>query len=538
MNKSNNNTLIFVILGLILVGLIFFNTDRGTGRVQKTISSPSPGWTCIEGWYCVDSNTKAYRTVSCQTKSITDCGTNEVCQNGGCIPQMNQTHTECISNACIQVQGPGINQCVTTNDCSVCGDNICSPGETQESCPADCEIVVPGCSESGNGKLLASDGAHQDEFGSAVDIEQGWAFIGAPEDDDGAGSVYVYKFDSTKSTWVQQQKLTASDPASQDFFGSSVSISGNAAVIGAKGNDDYGTFTGSAYVFRLNNNGLWVQEQKLLPSGVGLQDTFGRSVSISGNVIVAGAQGDDNEGSNAGAAYVFRYNGNLWIQEQKLTGGDLAAPSEAFGISVAVSGNVIIVGSYWDNDNGGSSGSAYIFKYNGETWIQEQKLLASDGSAYDYFGYSVDISGDKAVVGAYNDYSAGNGPVNGKGSAYVYEYDGVSSWEEAKITASDGDPYDWFGYSVSIFNNRIIVGAPQDEEADENAGSAYIFVQNGFNWVEENKVLASVGNGNNGVKHDYFGVAVAMSADRAVVGANGNPDTQGFNPGSAYVLDC
>ena len=105
MNKSNNNTLIFVILGLILVGLIFFNTDRGTGRVQRTISPnpPSPGWTCIEGWYCVDSNTKAYRTVSCQTKSITDCGTNEVCQNGGCIPQMNQTHTECISNAAFEI---------------------------------------------------------------------------------------------------------------------------------------------------------------------------------------------------------------------------------------------------------------------------------------------------------------------------------------------------------------------------------------------------------------------------------------------------
>jgi len=168
------------------------------------------------------------------------------------------------------------------------------------------------------------------------------------------------------------------------------------------------------YVFKRTGTS-WAQEAKLLASDGAAVDLFGRSVSISGDYAVVGAYFDDDNGSNSGSAYVFKRTGASWAQEAKLLPSDGAA-SDWFGITVSISGEYTVAGAYGDDDNGSSSGSAYLFKRTGTSWTEEAKLLLSDGAADDNFGYSVSISGDYAFVGLSGDDDNGDG----SGSAYVY----------------------------------------------------------------------------------------------------------------------
>ncbi|MCH7572802.1 MAG: hypothetical protein IH891_07805, partial [Planctomycetes bacterium] len=258
--------------------------------------------------------------------------------------------------------------------------------------------------------------------------------IGAWEDDDNginSGSAYIYR--RSGASWVEEAKLLASDGAAGDKFGVRVSISvhpGNEVVIiGAFADDDNGPGTGSAYIYRFNP-GLsgWDQEVKLLASDSAAGDLFGLAVSISaspGNeVVIVGAYSDDNNFTNAGSAYIYRKLGTTWVEEAKLLASD-GAEGDAFGVSASISGDpgneVAIVGAFWDDDNGSDSGSAYIFRKNGANWVQEQKLLAADGAVQDWFGLAVAISGlsgnEVAIVGA--PFDDDNGQFSG--SAYLYE---------------------------------------------------------------------------------------------------------------------
>jgi hypothetical protein len=200
------------------------------------------------------------------------------------------------------------------------------------------------------------------------------------------------------TAWLERQKLLASDGAAGDSFGSSVSISGDLAIVGAIDDCDKGYDSGSAYIFKRDGT-TWVQQQKLLASDGAVGDLFGRSVSISGDLAIVGADGDDDKGSHSGSAYIFRRDGTSWVQQQKLTASDGAA-GNWFGWSVSISGDYAIVGAIDDDDKGSASGSAYIFGWDGTAWSQQQKLLASDGAAGDFFGHSVSISGHKIIVGA------------------------------------------------------------------------------------------------------------------------------------------
>ena len=209
------------------------------------------------------------------------------------------------------------------------------------------------------------------------------------------------------------------------------------------------------------------ERQKLLASDGAANDQFGYSVSISGDYAIVGAYADDDKGSNSGSAYVFKRDGTNWSEQQKLTASDGAA-SDLFGRSVSISGDYAIVGADYDDDNGSYSGSAYIFKWDGSNWVQQQKLIASDGAANDYFGYSVSISGDYAIVGAYVDDGS-------KGSAYIFKRNGTSWSQQAKLLASDGATSDLFGCSVSISGDHAIVGAYQNDDEGTDSGSAYAF---------------------------------------------------------------
>ena len=213
-------------------------------------------------------------------------------------------------------------------------------------------------------------------------------------------------------------KILASDGAVSDLFGQSVAISGDYAIVGALGDDDNGSASGSAYVFRRTGANTWDSGTKILAADGAENDYFGYSVAISGYYAIVGARFDDDNGSQSGSAYVFRRTGtNTWDSGTKILASD-GAENDYFGISVAISGDYAIVGAYLDDDNGSGSGSAYVFRRTGtntNTWDSGTKVLASDGAADDWFGYSVAISGDYAIVGAYRDDDNGSE----SGSAYI-----------------------------------------------------------------------------------------------------------------------
>jgi hypothetical protein len=374
-------------------------------------------------------------------------------------------------------------------------------------------------------KLLASDGGAYDLFGSSVSVSGDVALVGPYRDDDNgtdSGSAYVFRFDGT--SWVEEAKILASDGATEDYFGRSVAVLGDVAVIGAYGDDDNGKSSGSAYVFRWDGT-TWVEEQKLLASDGEEGDYFSRAVAVSGDVAVVGASYDDDNGTQSGSAYVFRFDGTSWVEEAKLLASD-GEWLDQFGGSVSVSGDLAVVGASYDDDNGAYAGSAYVFRFDDTSWVEEQKLLASDGAQTDHFGPSVSVSGDVAVVGA------GFGDDNGthSGSAYVFRFDGTSWVEEAKLLASDGEWLDQFGGSVSVSGDLAVVGASYDDDNGTHSGSAYVYRWNGSTWVERAKLLPS-----DGLEDDRFGARVSVSGDVAVVGA-GFGDDNGTHSGSAYVF--
>jgi len=360
-------------------------------------------------------------------------------------------------------------------------------------------------------KLIPSDGATGDSFGSSVSIDGDVCVVGAPTNDsnsigEDSGSAYIFRFDG--SDWVQEAELTASDGSGWDLFGISVSIAGDLCVVGANGDDDHGDHTGSAYIFRYDEFN-WVQEQKLLAFDGTQNDEFGGSVSLSGDLCIVGASGDDDSGNGSGSAYVFRFNGSDWVYEYKLLASDGQA-GDLFGSSVSLSGDLCVVGAKFDGDNGDKAGSAYIFRYDDPNWIQEAKLLPSDGEAEDFFGSSVSGDGNLCLIGAHGDDDMGEHT----GSAYVFRFTDPNWVQEAKLTASDGGAWDSFGRSVAISGDVGLIGAYLDSDNGSESGSAYIFRFDGSNWDEETKLA-----GFDSAEHDHFGWSVSVDFDNAIVGA-------------------
>ncbi|MDB4456223.1 thrombospondin type 3 repeat-containing protein [bacterium] len=370
-------------------------------------------------------------------------------------------------------------------------------------------------------KLTASDGAQSDYFGSSVSIDGDTAVIGADRDDDNgdySGSAYVYI--RSNGVWSEQAKLTASDGSEGDSFGQSVSIDGDTAVIGAHLNDN---FIGSAYVY-VRSNGVWSEQAKLTASDAASDDQFGYSVSIDGDTAVIGAwrDDDDDNGSDSGSAYVYVRTNGVWTEQQKLTASD-GAYDDQFGISVSIDGDTAVIGAHYDDDNGSGSGSAYVYVRSNGVWSEQAKLTASDGAWSDNFGYSVSIDGDTAVIGA--GYDDDNG--NNSGSAYVYvRSNGVWS-EQAKLTASDGPGSDNFGRSVSIDGDTAVIGARLDDDNGSDSGSAYVYVRSNGVWSEQQKLTAS-----DGAANYLFGRSVSIDGDTAVIGAFADD----AYTGSAYIF--
>ncbi|MFC1730063.1 T9SS type A sorting domain-containing protein [candidate division KSB1 bacterium] len=364
--------------------------------------------------------------------------------------------------------------------------------------------------------------------------------------------------------WNEITKVVASDRAAYDQFGWCVSNTGNYAIVGANWEDEDANGgntignAGAAYIFERDAYGNWNQTQKIVASVREICDEFGCSVSISGNYAIIGAKLEDedategNPKSNSGSSYIFeRDSSGDWNQVQKIIAFDRDT-GDYFGFSVCINGNFAIVGSYYESEDtyGGNTlngaGSAYIFEKGvSGYWNQVQKIVACDRDAGDYFGGTVSISANYAIVGAggEDEDALGGNTFTSSGSAYIFERDTSGNWTQIqKIVASDRATGDNFGASLSIYGNYIIVGAQDDDEDASgsntlyNSGSAYIFERdsNGY-WNEVQKIVASDRN-----TEAFFG-RVSISDKYAVVGApGGNKDANGgnylSNAGSAYIF--
>ncbi len=390
-------------------------------------------------------------------------------------------------------------------------------------------------------KLVGSDTVADDAFGYAVAVSGDTAIVGAFRNDSsgsGAGSAYIFERNhGGKDNWGQLRKLSPGDPEPSDVFGFSVGISSDTVVVGAQASTDAGEASGSAYVFERNHGGRnnWGEVKKLTALDAAATDRFGISAAISGDTIVVGAYGKDDPGENTGTAYVFERNwggADEWREIARLSAPGLQA-YDWFGYSVSISGNTIVVGAYGDDDLAYQAGAAYIFRRNEggvNQWGMLQKILASDGAAYDSFGFAVSVSGDRALIGAYGDESE-------TGSAYIFEryWGPPGTWtERTKLTASDGQADDRLGHAVSISGETALVGAYGNDDGGSFSGAAYLYARNEGGadaWGETQKCTASDAAG-----WDYFGYStVAVSGDTLIVGAYGNEDA-GPDSGSAYIF--
>jgi len=348
-------------------------------------------------------------------------------------------------------------------------------------------------------------------------------------------------------------KLVASDREAGEEFGNAVDISGNYAVVGdyKDSEDENGLNTlnnaGSVYIFEKQINGTWIQVQKIVNSDRSSDDEFGYSVAINGDYIVVGARYEDedengmNTMSASGSAYIFKRNINgVWNEVQKVVPSQRSIALQ-WGWDVEIDGNYMSIGTYRDaTDETGmnplnNAGATYMFELNGSgTWLETQKIVASDRTTHEWFAYDIDINGDQMVIGA-----AG---VNHAGKVYVFNRDISGVWNETQIIfPADIVPGSYFGESVSISGNYMAIGAKQESEdvADNNtmnnAGAVYVFKNDNGIWIQHKKIVASDRSSS-----DYFGVEVAISNRIIVVGAFSapiGPNGTGATAGATYIFE-
>ena len=383
-------------------------------------------------------------------------------------------------------------------------------------------------------QLLPGDGAPADQFGSSVAIDGDIAVVGVRGyDPDGvidAGAAYA--FTRMGGGWTQGVQMTADELHAGARLGTSVAVSGTTALIGAPNAaaDLLTLNTGAAYVFVRGVKLGWNQQQVLLAPSPQPGDAFGSSVALSGNTALAGAPNDDVAGvtSNSGSASVFTRDGLVWSLEQTLVATN-AQNDDAFGFSVALSGDTALVGvSFDDTAAGNDAGSGYVFTRSAGTWSQQAQLFASDAAASDNLGVAAALSGDVAVLGAWQ-----AGPADA-GAAYVFTRNGTSWTQQPRLLSRDGASDENFGTAVAVDGGIVLVSAPEDTALDESyfGGSVDVFIDavllNGGGLVEP--VESLVANGDAG---DLAGTSVATTDDTFVVGA---PDAGAGGTGEVYVF--
>jgi len=395
---------------------------------------------------------------------------------------------------------------------------------------ASVPFLIAASTLSAQQKILAGDGASEDFFGFSVAISGDTAIVGAFRADNEANGIdagAAYVFTRSGDLWQQQAKLTAHDGQAGDTLGGNVAVSGDTAVAGAIGHDGNGDNAGAVYVFERRGN-TWHQPTKLMASDGDAGDAFGQSVAIFGDTMIVGAPHDDDQGDGSGSVYVFARVGSNWEQKAKLTATD-GSVGDLFGISVALTHDTILIGADLNDERATDAGGAYVFTQSGGEWVQQAKLMASDGAETDIFGVRVALSDDTALVSARRDDNEVSGV--DAGSAYVFTRNGTTWHQQAKLIASDGNADDRFGRDVALTEDTALIGAMHQDDRGDNSGALYVFKRDGTSWHQLTKLTAE-----DGAPGDLLGWSVATSQNNVLVAA-ARSDDRGANAGAAYIFD-
>lgn len=316
-------------------------------------------------------------------------------------------------------------------------------------------------------KLLAPDGQAFDNFGAAVAVEGDLVVVGSPGSDsetaNDSGAAYLFRWNGDQ--WIQEAKLTPSDPVPGARFGQSVALEGNTLAIGAYGAlDENGTNSGAVYVF-VRNGTEWTQQARLTAHDGWRAASFGFAISLSGDTLVSSAFGSHPSGEQGvPGAYIFVRDDTNWTLQTKLTG----PRGQAFGFSVAVSGDSVAIGDYFDSERANLSGAVFVYQRSGTTWTFQQKLFPSDPRPQSFFGRAVAVQGNSLIAGALN-----------LSAAYVFR-NSESGWTETQRLATIVTSGDQFGTSVALAGNAALVGAPGADTIDTgNSGAAYLYERGG-----------------------------------------------------------
>ncbi len=392
-------------------------------------------------------------------------------------------------------------------------------------------LAPPSVAQILEKKLLAPDGDPDDKFGGPVALIPGWAFCAAPVDEEvfpGSGAVYVYE--ESGAEWAFVQKVMPTDPAFGPGLGLALSARGPWMVATTPSDSPQGYYArGSAHVYNLQG-GTWVHTQKILASDFTspAQEFFGRSVSVRAEHLVIGEDDDSTMNYHAGSAYVYELLGSTWTEVAKLYPSDPEFGG-SFGYSVSVDGDILVVGAH-AQDNGmmdSNRGAVYIFERQGGVWTQTQKLVASDPKKEDYFGNSVAISGDTILVGSLHNHA-----VKHDGAMYVFERQGGVWTQTQELLALDPQGGPTLGAFVALEGDLAVGSAHADTDLGTISGSAYVFLRKSSNWLQIAKVLPP-----DGQSYQLFScLGVAVSGTKVLIGSFADQDN-GINSGSAYVFE-
>ena len=447
------------------------------------------------------------------------------CNNNGIYDRCELAGNDCdedkVPDEC-QLAGRDCNLNTVYDACDI--GNGTSVDYNANGIPDECEPFP--CQVSSDFRLGPGDSLEQEWFGYSLATCGNRIIVGAPKErTNGLDAGAAYVFHTSEQGWVLEAKLLASDGEDHDYFGMSVAIAGDTAIVGAYGDDDNGSFSGAAYVFTLAGES-WAQTQKLTAADGLIGDRFGQSLAMTSDVAAIGAIYNGDLGSRSGSVYVFQEVGGTWIEQDNLHASD-GQSYDYFGQSVALVADTVVVGADGEDEKGISAGAAYVFRLQQGSWVQEQKLLAPEGGQADRFGHSVAIATNRIVVGANQDDNPGGAAT---GSAYVFSYANDVWSFEAEFRPSDAALGDSFGASVAVSLNDIIVGAEQDDDYGADTGSAYRFsLSSESQWIETEKYLPQ-----EGASASHMGCAVARFGTLSVIGAYN--DITGVNrTGACYV---
>lgn len=345
-------------------------------------------------------------------------------------------------------------------------------------------------------ELKSEDLAVEDRFGSALDVSGNRVLVGARNHDHGgfiSNSGAAYVFVENAGAFAQEAQLLPVDPAAEGKFGHALSMDGDTALVGAPDARQAGSPRGAAYIFELVA-GSWVAGPRLSASQSNIGDRFGWSVSLDGEWAAVGAYGDDVSGFNAGSVSIFRRDSDGgWLNHSTLRAQD-GEGNDFFGRAVAIEGDRMLVGAPGDDDRAQNAGAVYVFEWNGVSWDEADKVFVPGAAAHANVGEALALDGTRFVVSVPHDDTMGNDP----GFVCVFELN-AGAWKiAASLSPTEAGTGDEFGAALDLRGERLLVGAPRFDGISVNGGMAWLFSHVGDGWLQVKTLVAPELNSNEG----------------------------------------